>query len=301
MRKIVNSLFAIGLVLAFCSEDDPLPQGGNPDDHALVIQTELNSMELHTKAMLTGTAFSSGAKIGVTMLNSTGGAYDGQTYNNIAYTYNGSAWTGSTIYLSPTAGKVYAYHPYDADRSNISAIALSATTGLASGGTDFMYATPANVTQTSRTATLVMKHALTAVSVTINRGTYTGTGTITGMTWTSSSAGTGGTLNATNGTINNPTGGGTTFNSGLTSSATTNVSNGSTYTFMVVPTATNAPVNFSVTMDGQTYTVSSGSIKMESGTKYAFTLTMDSKTMSVSGVTVNTWTTSDKGELKPSF
>ena len=54
-----------------------------------------------------------------------------------------------------------------------------------------------------------------------------------------------------------------------------------------------------VTYGGQTYTATSTSILMAKATKYNCTFTMDSKTMSITSVSVTDWSGSTNTELRP--
>lgn len=253
-----------------------------------------------SKAIFTGTSFADGAHIGVYVLNSSGSAYDGQACTNLDYSVSSSKWScAKTTYLSATAGTVYAYYPYNSGW-DIGAIAVTATTSPG-GGTDYMYATPKSVSQASTTAALTMNHALVAVKVSIKRGTYTGTGKVTALTWKCAGAGTGGTLNAKTGAISSPTGGSTDFNTGLTADNTyTITTTAKDYVFMAVPTGTAGGVTFNVTMDGKTFSVTSSSVTLAKGKQYQYVLQMDSKTMSLKA-TLTDWAAQTQENLKPSF
>lgn len=302
--KNINKLYSLAIAVLIgtsCTEDANFPQEQEMNN-TLQIQASVNDYPEEAKAIVTGNALASGSNIGVTFLNSSDGYYDSKTYNNIKFNYNGSTWTGaSSILLSPTVGKVYAYYPW-VSGANIAAIAMTASTKVASNGTDYMYATPvSNITQTARTANLSMNHALSAVTITVKKGTYTGTGKVTAFTWKSATAGTSGTLNAKTGAITNTAGGNTAFDSGLTTSSYLTIGSGTSYQFMVVPTGSAGTVTFSLTMDGQTYSATtSSSMTFAKGNNYTFTLTLDAKQMSLGGVTVSGWTPQTGGSYVPS-
>ena len=287
-----------------CSDEieQTVAQGSTPLEIAAVMDGYADE---DTKALVTGTSFPASTAIGVKVLNSSGSAYDGQTYKNIKFTSTGTGssqtWAGaSTVYLSNTSGKVYAYYPW-ADNTDMTAIAMSTGSGLATSVPDYMYATAATVSQTSRTASLTMNHALVAVTVTLTKGTYTGTGTVTSLKWTCAGAGQGGTLNAQTGVVTGVTGGGTAFDSGLTSTATQAIGTSKSYTFMAVPTGTAGQPTFTVVMDGQTFTAKGANITMAKGKHYKYKLTMDSKGLTVSSVTVTAWASQTAVTVKPTF
>ena len=140
---------------------------------------------IESKGLVTETYLASGAAIGVTVLNTSGGNYDGTAYSNIKFTSSGTStsqtWAGaSTVKLSATEGYCYAYYPYSSSATSITAIPVTA------GGTDYLYATRASVNDKSKTASLTMKHALSAIRFALKKGTYGGTGKVTAVSVTSS-------------------------------------------------------------------------------------------------------------------
>lgn len=296
--KYLSSLLIVAATFTACTDDMDIP----PNDNSMIVKAVVEDIKDETKDIITGNAFPNGSHIGVTVLNTSGSAYDGMTYSNIKFTLNTSSWSGaSTVYLSSTAGTAYAYYPW-VSSADITALAITAPTGLASSGTDYMYATAQSVSQTARSVTFPMKHALAAVEVIVKKGSYTGTGKVTACTWRSASAGTSGKLNAKTGALSNQAGASTTFDTGLTSSAALTASTaGTTYTFMCVPMAAAGAPTFNLTMDGQAYSVSGASITFESGNKYVYTLTMNSKTLSLSAVHVTAWASGTTASLTPTF
>lgn len=287
-----------------CSDEmeQAVAEGPKPLEIAAVMD---GYNEENTKALITGTTFPASHVIGVKLLNSSGTAYDSKTYNNIKATSSGTGssqtWSlASTIYLSNTAGKLYAYSPY-ADNTDLTAISMSTGSGLATNVKDYMYATAANVSQTATSASLTMNHALVAVSVILKNGTYTGAGSVTSLKWACAGAGQAGTLNAQTGAISSVTGGGSQFDAGLTSSATQSIRTSTTYTFLAVPTGTAGQPTFTVVMDGQTFTAKGANITMGKGKHYKYQLTMDGKTLTVSSVTVTAWSSQKAVTVKPTF
>ena len=165
-------------------------------------------------------------------------------------------------------------------------------------GNDYMYSASSTASISSPQVTLNMKHALAQVEITLQKGSYTGTGSVTALTWSPASAGTGGTLNAIARTVT-ASGAGTSFNSTISSSAPQSISTRSTHNFIVVPSGSAAAPTFNVTMDGKTFTVNGASVNFVGGTKYTYTLQMDGKALTVSNVTVTNWASSSQGTLTP--
>lgn len=72
-----------------------------------------------------------------------------------------------------------------------------------------MWGIPVSVSKDNRKATLVMKHALAAVRITYVRGTYSGTGNVSKVSFGGNCIAVAGTLDATDGSISNLAGKGT--------------------------------------------------------------------------------------------
>ena len=291
------SIVILASALCACDSESELPKALSDEKIPLEVSVTANAYpEQNTKGMITGNTLTSGS-IGVKVIDAGGTTYDGLAYNNVPYSYADSKWgpTSGDILLSQTSGTAYAYYPY-ADGTDIRAINITSAADK-----DYMYSDPITVSNVSNSAAFQMYHAMTGITITLNNGTYTGTGTVTSLKWNSVSAATAGTLNVQTKSISGQTGGGTDFDAGLNATNTQSIRTSKTYSFMAVPTTNTGTVNFTVVMDGQTYTCSSGNLTFVSGTKYNFTLTMDSKTLSVSAVNMTDWEPSNQSPLKPTF
>ena len=231
------------------------------------------------------------SKIGVSVTNATGGAYDGTTYHNILYTASGTGaeqtWSGSEITLSMNEGTCYAYYPYNSEVADITAVPVST-----SGPDDYMYATPVTVNALNRSAELNMKHALSAVRFLLKRGSYEGTGTVTAVSVTSDGVGTSGSLNVTNGNLTGVAGTGTAIEVG---SDITLSDVEQSVDVLVVPTETAADMKLSVTLDGQVYSTVISSTTIEQAKCHKYTLTVNQGTLSLSSVKVGDWGYDESG------
>lgn len=239
-----------------------------------------------SKDLLTSTYFPNGSQLGVTLTNTSGGNYDGKTYNNICFTANGSdanqTWTGaSDILLSNTQGYCYAYYPYSSGVSDISSISVTT-----SKQTDYLYATSATVSATNRTASLTMKHALAAIRLAIKKGTYTGTGAVTGVSVSSSALGTSALLNAKNGGLSGVTGKGSTISVSKSLSLNTAAQN---VDVIVVPTGSSADLTLSVTIDGKSYSTVVSAATVTQGKCNTYTLTVNAGELALSGIKIGDW------------
>ena len=167
-RTFLTSI-AILLMAISCSEEleisDNQSWGGGNSALSISVLTE----NISSKGLVTGGYLDNGASIGVTVTSTSGGNYDNTAYNNIQFTSSGTStsqkWSGGTVKLSATDGYCYAYYPYSSSASSITAIPVTA------GGTDYLYATRASVNDKSQTASLTMKHALSAIRFVLKRGT----------------------------------------------------------------------------------------------------------------------------------
>ena len=61
--------------------------GGGNNNLSINVVTE----NIESKGLVTGNYLDSGAAIGVTVLNTSGGNYDGTAYNNIKFTSSGTS------------------------------------------------------------------------------------------------------------------------------------------------------------------------------------------------------------------
>lgn len=282
MKSKLFFLGAVSLLLASCSNELDLSdyQGGGNSELSINVVTD----NFESKGLVTGSYLASGAAIGVTVLNTSGGNYDGTAYSNIKFTSSGTGtsqtWSGaSTVKLSATEGYCYAYYPYSSSASTITSIPVTA------GGTDYMYATKASVNDKSKTAALTMKHALSAIRFALKKGTYGGTGKVTAVSVTSSALGSSGTLNATTGAV-------TAANKGTAVSQTANLTLSTTVQnvdVVMVPSGTAGTITLSVTIDGKAYSTSVSSTTIAQGSCYTYTLTVNAGNLALSGVKVGDW------------
>lgn len=284
------------LMFVSCQETEELSYS-HPEPMNVGVTVELGQ----TRAVNHGTELAGGAKIGVFVTKTDGTSYDGQGYSNIAYTATGTGasqtWTAaSPVLLSSTVGKAVAYYPHGT-ASDPAAI------GVDANGEDYMYSGWVNgISNAAPNATFQMRHALTAIAITMKKGSYTGAGAVTAISIQSEGFGKAGTLNATTGALSAVTGAGeaVTWNGSYTMSTT-----GTTNEILVVPNGTaGKAMTVNAVIDGKNY---STSIAMDAtaayaqGTIYAYTLTLNGTQLSVTKVSVVPWNTTDKGnsEVKP--
>lgn len=285
MKRIL-SVLSIAAALSSCSPQDITPP--------LIEEETLVPLELElaahtvTRAIVEGTTLPTASSVGITVRDSYG-AYAGEEYTNIKYTskeVSGShVWEcDSPIMLSPQTGVLYSYYPYAEACSDISAISIRANSTVQ---TDFMWGTPVSVSKDNRHASIKMNHALAAVRITYVRGTYSGTGTVSKVSFGGNCIAVAGTLDATDGSLSNFAGKGTMLTPPQI--ATTLSSSLQEFELLVIPTGEKQG-KVVITIDGKDYTLEFGDIDLRQGHMTQFHLTVNDGELSLSDITVSEWT-----------
>lgn len=169
-------LATVALVAASCSDDDGL-QDGPSKNNTILFGT---SVQVETKAPVTGTNIPDGEKVGIyalTHATTPAWAASGNLMDNVSATSNGSGgleYSDLKEYTNDNLHNFYAYYPYNASITAPGAkIAPKLTVTLektSDAQSDYMYAVPIEkYKRTSEEATagtiqkLVFKHALTQI------------------------------------------------------------------------------------------------------------------------------------------
>ena len=285
MKRIL-SVLSIAAALSSCSPQDITPP--------LIEEETLVPLELElaahtvTRAIVEGTTLPTASSVGITVRDSYG-AYAGEEYTNIKYTskeVSGShVWEcDSPIMLSPQTGVLYSYYPYAEACTDISAISIRANSTVQ---TDFMWGTPVSVSKDNRHASIKMNHALAAVRITYVRGTYSGTGTVSKVSFGGNCIAVAGTLDATDGSLSNFAGKGTMLTPPQI--ATTLSSSLQEFELLVIPTGEKQG-KVVITIDGKDYSLEFGDIDLRQGHMTQFHLTVNDGELSLSDITVSEWT-----------
>lgn len=297
MNQKIILLTAISMALTACSKEE-LFTGQNKDVELSVDVKSKN--ETATKAIIKETYLPDKATIGLVVEAAAGGNYDGISYNNIPYTATGTGndqtWdTSSSVLLSSTIGKVYAYYPYSSSVTDITKIPVSTENTV-----DYMYAEPVTgISNNSPVARINMKHALAAIGVKVLKGTYTGSANMTTISIASQGFGSSGMLDAISGTLEDiqNTGSDITWTGNIPLSVETE-----TVMQTVIPTTLeNQNISFKVIIDGQSYTTTKAiEGVLRQGNIYEYTLTLNGTEMRISSTTVTKWVTNtgNGGELE---
>lgn len=170
-------LMCIAIVTSCSNDEENWMQ--ESADNILKIETHI----VQTRAVVTGTDFQQGDKIGIFAVYTKGGISIGggaietpDNSVNIAAQYNGTAWTfDDNIRLHNQSADIYAYFPYKtetkstiASARNIPEINIDITPDKANGQTDYMYGVSEKaVNVTTPTANILFKHALARITLSI--------------------------------------------------------------------------------------------------------------------------------------
>lgn len=279
-------------VLASCNRVD-LPQSQLA---RLDIQVQTG---ITTRGVITENTLPSGSSIGLFVTDDSGVTYNGMPMNNIQYTGTGEGssqvWsTDEDIMLSGTNATLKGYYPFADDVTDITAIAVEATTDVQ---TDWMYATPVTeLNNKNFTTVLSMNHALAVVRLNLIRDSYNGVGEITSVSITSEGAATNAVFNATDGTLGSITGTGATYTSNEAFSLTAEKK---TIEFITVPAGVSAPISLSVMMNGAEIVAEIPAVTLQPGKIYNYTVAVGTSALSLQKMNVIEWNVVDKGTLQP--
>jgi hypothetical protein len=244
-----------------------------------------------TKGLIKDTRLPDGSSVGITIKDDYG-VYTGELFTNVKYTAElesgNQVWSSdSPVMLSSETGTAYAYYPYAEACTDITAISIRANSTVQ---TDFMWGIPVSVSKDNRKATLVMKHALAAVRITYVRGTYSGTGNVSKVSFGGNCIAVAGTLDATDGSLSDLAGKGTM----LTPPQITTTLSSTLHEFelIVIPSGEKQG-KIVITIDGKDYTLEFEDIDLRQGQITQFHLTVNDGELSLSDITVSEWTYAD--------
>lgn len=287
-RTLLPAVLAI-ISLYGCQEVIMTPEP-LPSDPAVPLELTMSTAEL-TKGLIKDTRLPDGSSVGITIKDDYG-VYTGELFTNVKYTANqesgNQVWSSdSPVMLSSETGTAYAYYPYAESCTDISAISIRANSTVQ---TDFMWGIPVSVSKDNRKAKLVMKHALAAVRITYVRGTYSGTGNVSKVSFGGNCIAVAGSLDATDGSISDLAGKGTMLTPPQIT--TTLSSTLQEFELIVIPTGEKQG-KIVITIDGKDYTLEFGDIDLRQGQITQFHLTVNDGELSLSDITVSEWTYAD--------
>ena len=244
-----------------------------------------------TKALIKDSRLPDPSIVGITVRDPYG-AYTGVDYTNVKYTSrddNGAqVWeSDSPVMLSTQSGTVYSYYPYADGIKDITSIPVRANSTVQ---TDFLWGTPVSASRDNRTASIILNHALAAVKISFARGTYSGTGNVTNVSFGGDCIASVANLDATDGSLFDLTGKGVSIEPPFT--ARTLSSTPQETEILVIPTG-NTKGKIVITIDGEEFTLEFNDIALNQGEITQFYLTVNDGELSLSDITVSEWTYGD--------
>lgn len=244
-----------------------------------------------TKALIKDSRLPDPSMVGITVRDPYG-AYTGEGYTNVKYTSRDNdgvqVWeSDSPVMLSTQSGTVYSYYPYADGIKDITSIPVRANSTVQ---TDFLWGTPVSASRDNRTASIILNHALAAVKISFARGTYSGTGNVTNVSFGGDCIATVGNLDATDGSLFDLTGKGVSIEPPFT--ARTLSSTPQETEILVIPTG-DTKGKIVITIDGEEFTLEFNDIALNQGEITQFYLTVNDGELSLSDITVSEWTYGD--------
>ena len=290
MKRLYVNILSFTALLCSCSPAEVLLPEEPQAEQPVALELSMSTAEL-TKALVKDTRLPDGSSVGITIKDDYG-VYTGELFTNVKYTAQqesgNQVWSSdSPVMLSSETGTAYAYYPYAEACTDITAISIRANSTVQ---TDFMWGIPVSVSKDNRKATLVMKHALAAVRITYVRGTYSGTGNVSKVSFGGNCIAVAGTLDATDGSISNLAGKGTMLTPPQIT--TTLSSTLQEFELIVIPTGEKQG-KIVISIDGKDYTLEFGDIDLRQGQITQFHLTVNDGELSLSDITVSEWTYAD--------
>lgn len=291
-RKWLLLAISTAIAAVSCSGPD-IEDTGSDSSSPLTLSVRTGLPE--SKSIITGTSLGSGEEIGVFLTDETGEGYDGMSYSNIRFSSSGTSssqsWNAdSEIMLSASKASLYAYYPYSDNVDDIGSIPVECSSEVQ---LDYMYTNPVTeLNNRNSEASLTMMHALSAVRVILKRGTYTGTGRITGISISGENMATGGILNGKNGDLGSLTGKGEPISPDISSS--TLDKEGRSIDILAIPTGKDSSIDIEVYIDGETFSVTTSTIALSPGMMSVCEISINNSSVTIAPLKVKAWTTSQK-------
>lgn len=258
------------------------------------------STETITKAIIEGSRLPDNSSVGL-FITDDSGFYEPAGYKNIKYTSRSEGgaqvWESENpIYLSDKDATLYSYYPHLASLTSMNLLPVTASSTVQ---VDYMWGNPVNVSKGNRIANITMKHALAVVRVTFVRGTYSGDGIVSKVSFSGGCAASIAALDITNGTLSNFIGQGAAISPSISKKTLSSTSQKAD--IIVIPTQ-ETDGKITMTIDGKDYVLEFRDIELHQGEITQFHLTVNDGQLSLSDITVSEWTYSnvDPAEIKVS-
>lgn len=289
-KTLFFASMAVAALFASCTNDE------NPADSIqhLRVDAEVNEA-IQGRAIKEGTTFANGDKIGVSLYESGKTTYDGNTWTNAEYTFNGTTWEPTTAPgLSSTEGSAIAYYPYTSSVTDLTAIDISADGYITTDSqTDWMYCASevTGLKNSNPTADFSMKHAGSIIQINLTKDeTFDATATLSKVSIKSEAFGTSATMNAKGGElsgINN----GSSPEIAASELGATITATATSIPLIVLPdkSAQNKDVYVTATINEATYTATVNLASIAQGTRYEFPINLTATGLAVGSVSLSDW------------
>ena len=291
------ALLAMLLVCSCHEEITPMIPEKIDQQEELVLNM---STETITKAIIEGSRLPDNSSVGL-FITDDSGFYEPAGYKNIKYTSRSEGgaqvWESENpIYLSDKDATLYSYYPHIASLTSMNLLPVTASSTVQ---VDYMWGNPVNVSKGNRVANITMKHALAVVRVAFVRGTYSGDGIVSKVSFSGGCAASIAALDITNGTLSNFIGQGAAISPAISKKTLSSTSQKAD--IIVIPTQ-ETDGKITMTIDGKDYFLEFGDIELHQGEITQFHLTVNDGQLSLSDITVSEWTYSnvDPAEIKVS-
>lgn len=295
MKKTFILAAALAMAFSACNRSSHEPQTAENCSKLKVNVSTAHS----TKALIEDAALADGSEVAVSVLQAGDQSYDGfDTYRNVKCT---ASTTGSTqewtlspeILLSTTMGTLYAYYPYSAAVTDITAVPVEASTAVQ---TDYMYGTPVpDLNNKNAEADIELNHALAAVRLSIAKGSFSGKGEITNVWVNGEAIATNAKMNSLTGALSGFSGMDTRVGPAFTKftlSTTPEVKD-----FIIIPTGESKAMTITIEIDGFEIEAQTTPADFAEGTITNYTVTVNSQKLQVTNVSVKPWGTADNGNI----
>lgn len=180
-KNLPLSLFT-AIVLTACGGGSDNDGGGDGPVNPQPPTPEKKEIMMMSRSASSDFTFGSGDAIGVYVVNYSGStpgtlASTGNHVNNMKFTYNGSAWSGTTkIYWKDETTKAdfYGYWPYMSNIGNVASVSFSVKTDQSSEAnfrsSEFLRGKTSGVAPTTSIVNLSLSHVMSQINIKLQAG-----------------------------------------------------------------------------------------------------------------------------------
>jgi hypothetical protein len=288
MKKTPYILLAC--VALFCSCEN---ETNNVTEEGMPVALNIEDISVQTSTTRSATTLTtSGDAIGLFL--SAGTAYS--ALDNVKYTYT-TAWaaTSTSIYLTKSNASLCAYYPY-VDGATVTRSLAPTTYSAAS---DLCYKNGLSASSTANSLSLEMGHAYSQLTLNISKGTYTGTGLISSITFANVGLITSSTLDISSGSYTTVTTGGLYTDA---SPAVSDLSTAATKQYLMVPCTLSGSTTLVLNVDGSNRVGSISNANLAAlvaGSNHAVNILLTATSFVVSSVSTTDWVTGSSYSMLP--